>query len=82
MKQFASLLRIKDTENDSESSSHEESWGTARDVGPTISLLYEGESTMLPFETGQQLDCVATLVIHQVGDEAAKRKVSSFLLPL
>ena len=72
MKQIASLIHIEDTENESNGISHKESWGAAHDISLTISLLYESKTTMLPFEVGQQLDFIATMVIHQTGDGKVK----------
>ena len=81
MKQIASLICIEDIKNESNGISHKESWGAAHDIGLTISLLYKSETTILPFEVGQQLDFIATMVIHQTGDGEAKQKVS-FTSPL
>ena len=67
-----SLICIEDTKNESSGISHEESWGAAHNVSLTISLLYESETTMLPFEVGQQLDFIVTMVIHQTGDGEVK----------
>ena len=64
IKQIVSLIHIKDTENESNGISHEKSWGAAHYVGLTILLLYKSETTMLPFEVGQQVDFIVTMVIH------------------
>ena len=70
-----SLICIEDTENESSGISHEESWGAAHNIHLTISLLYENirkQDYLLPFQVGQQLDFIVTMVIHQTGDGEVK----------